>query len=165
MKTEELKVGLYYRISYRKELPAIYSTAAEIKPVAGIGKLVKINDGRFGWHSFYVENVGVVYAASRSISACKGALPTRPEETPVVVEVPAAEIEKLVQLGFDDKLRQATVQGILDSLVGLGINCSANENWSGINIPFVGLANLKTLINTLYAKSVERDMEELDGWH
>ena len=160
MKTSDLKAGLTYRIDYYEQLPSIYATSGGPKAKRGVGKLLKINDGRYGWHSFMVDS-RKVWAASRSILTT---VRTGPIEDKIV-EVPTAEVEKLVQLGFDDAARKDAVNSLITSLNGLGIQASSDDRYTGITIPYAGLASLKVLVHTLYAKSLERDLEELDEWH
>lgn len=160
MKSSELKVGTWYNIKYRmsteRRNPGLYTWNNPYKEslVAGVGKLTAIN-AKDWHHAFEVPGIGTVYATSNSVFSESMFAPTQS-----IVDTDDPEVEKLRQLGFDDDKRAAEIEKIQQFLLGLDIEAEPNEGFTGLTIPYAGLARLKTLVAQIYSRHLLDEDDE-----
>jgi hypothetical protein len=187
MRAKDLILGESYLIYYRHNIVDFDVTTNGRKyhepEKYGRGKLVAINDPRPGFHTFQLDATAVlVYANSRGIQvhvdskqanfkpniidiiAKSGhSISTddlRSREGFAPLQPPSKELAKLQKLGYDDKTRVKEIISIVELLNGLGIAATPNADNTAITVPWVGLATFKTLVKTLYFKSVLEGLDD-----
>lgn len=186
MKAKDLIVGESYCIYYRHDVNSFEMTTVGRKYYEpekyGQGKLIAINEPSSGFHTFQLDGTAVlVYANSRGVQSHVDLKTAKPKphimniksnfganlSTDEVREMegfrplqpPSKEVAKLQKLGYDDKTRVNEIISIIKFLDGLGIQAAPNSDNTAINIPWAGLATFKTLVKTLYVKSVVEGLD------
>jgi hypothetical protein len=155
MKSSDLKQGHHYEIEYQENIPVAYSPKAS--PKLGYGRLMKLHCRR-GWHSFKLNTGQIVYASSRSVlSPCPVASIFLTNETIIDDDEVSAEVKRLRKLGADDDARKQEVMEIVTYLSGLGVDTKTDDDFTSVTIPYLGIAQLKAALTSIYAKALSID--------
>ena len=171
MRAKDLIVGQNYMIYYRHNIDVFDMTTTGRKYYEpekyGKGKLIAINEPNVGFHTFQLDGTAVLaYATSRGVvtHVDNTLLPKVHFTTDFTSDPPlppmSKELEKLTKLGYDDQTRVKEIISIVSLLSDLGVHSVPNSDNTAITIPWVGLATFKTLIKSLYKRSILEGLED-----